>query len=294
MKIQKTESQTFGARIVISKKGFTNLAKNIADSGHMGLDTSMSASINSCASSAPWALKHPVPNKNGMLPGVGYLADDMETRGNNIKGRNIAMSHIEGITSNMKGYNNLGQDSADFSMTTFPSVKLSSSTILETSAIPSEIEYGKGFLGSISKNWNLIKNTFKQIGKRNINTVNIDFPEGLRLQTTEGFNISGQAGAGASSISTGVSSYASSAAIGADNLIYHTGMDSVAGSIRNIASVENLHNTFANGFHGASADKTVASTFNSSFGFVSQTLGLKGIHEAQTLAKESSFRKFPS
>ena len=290
MKINRTESQTFGARIVINKKGFSNLAKNIADSGHAGLDTSMSASTNSCASSAPWALKNPIPDKDGYVHPVNELADDLEKRINDIKARNISPSSLEGVTFNKAGYENLGQNSADLSMTTFPSIKLTSSTVLETSAIPSEIEYGKGFWGSILKNWHEIKNMFKQIGQRNVKTVNVDFPEELRVQSDYAARISGNTLSGAGSIATGISSYSGSVALGADNVLYHSNLpESVVGGAKDLEFIKNIHNSYAkNNF----TDKSITSSFLSSGGLGMQVGGLEFFKGAGKLIKES--RKFPS
>ena len=77
-----------------------------------------------------------VINKSGFKNIAKNIADSKQ----------IGLSTVDGVVFDKQAYYNLGQDSADFSMTTFPSFKLSAGTILETSALPSEIQYRKGFL----------------------------------------------------------------------------------------------------------------------------------------------------
>lgn len=201
--------------------------------------------------------------------------------------KQIGLSTVDGVVFDKQAYNNLGHDSADFSMTTFPSVKLSAGTLLETSALPSEIQYRKGFLGFISNSYNEIKQKFGQILKRDIKTVKIDIPQDLRIQSTNYANISGNGGAGISSISTGIASYSGSAASGTENILYHGFLpESAAESVKNIGFVKSMHEELIKLTPDASAN-LAASTLSSGSGLGAQVVGLGSIDKANKIIKNN-------
>lgn len=218
-----------------------------------------------------------VVNKSGFKNIAKNIADSKQ----------IGLSTVDGVVFDKQAYYNLGQDSADFSMTTFPSVKLSAGTLLETSALPSEIQYRKGFLGFISNSYNEIKQKFGQILKRDIKTVKIDIPQDLRIQSTNYANISGNGGAGISSISTGIASYSGSAASGAENMLYHGFLpESAAESVKNIGFVKSMHEELIKLTPDASAN-LAASTLSSGSGLGAQVVGLGSIDKANKIIKNN-------